>query len=257
MKEWQKLGERLSKQIRPTTYPIAIKFFERIDNVPKGMRRPKVRVHGCSLFSLARRHGSSLVATVDDIACTAIAIFGFIEFSEDFINWYSDFLAPLYAKTREAAEKTVRSFPRIEYGKFSAITVSPLEKAKIEPDLIMVYMNPAQVVQVLVGLLKRSEKGMRLEFTFGDPLSTCSYGIAKAYNTKEVRIVIPGTGDRESGLTQDDELAVVIPIEKLSYLVSGIEESVKAMGRSYPVRMKVEVPTEINEYQKGLLRFSK
>lgn len=255
MEEWQKLVEQLSKQIRPATYPLAIRFFERIEDVPEGMRRPKVKVIGCNLFSLARLHGLSLVATVDDIACSAIAIFGFIEFSEDFVKWYSDFLGNHYAKTHEVAEKSIRGLPRIEFGKFSAITVSPLEKTEIKPDLIMVYVNPAQASQVLLGLYKKSDDGLSSEFMIGEPGSTCSYGIAKAYNTKQMQLVVPGTGDRKHGLTQDDELAIVVPIERLSDVVSGIEESWKAIGRSYPVPMRLEVSPPIDEYQKGLSRF--
>jgi len=104
-------------------------------------------------------------------------------------------------------------------------------------------------------LYKKSEKGMRLEFTTGEPVSTCSYGLAKAYNTRQVQLVLPGTGDRSQGLTQDDELAVVIPIEKLLDVVAGIEESSKAIGRRYPVPMTLEVSPEIDKYQKGLSRF--
>ena len=255
IKEWQKLGEQLDKQIRPATYPLAIRFFKETEDVSKAMQRPKVKVLGCNLFSLARRHGLSLVATADDIACSAIAIFGFIEFSEEFVNWYSHFLGDLYARKSEITEKIIRSLPRIKYRKFSAITISPLEKAEIKPDLIMIYTNPAQVHQILLGLYRKSDKGMSLEFTTGEPVATCSYGLAKAYNTKETQLVVPGTGDRRHGLTQDDELLIVIPIERLQTVVNGIEESSKAIGRSYPVPMRLEVSPEMDKYQKGLSRF--
>jgi len=257
MIEWKKLGAQLYKQIRPATYPIAITFLKKIEDASKKIRRPRVRVTGCNLFSLARRHGLSLLAAADDIACSAIAIFGFIEFSDGFVNWYSDFLGNLYTQTREIAKKSIMNLPRIEYGKFSAIMVSPLEKTEVKPDLIMVYMDPAQVHQFLLGLYKKNGNGMSLEFTTGEPVSTCSYGIAKAYNTKETQLILPGTGDRSHGLTQDDELAVAIPIEELPNVVNGIEESMKALGRRYPVPMDLELPLEIDEYQKALLRFLK
>lgn len=235
MKELQKLGAQLNEQLKLATYPIAIGFFKKMEDVPKGMRRPKVKVIGCSLFSLARRHGLSLVATAEDIGCSALAILGLIEFSDSFVEWYSSFLGNSYAKTREVAEKTVRSFPRIAYDKFSVMTVSPLETTEFRPDLVLVYMNPGQVHQLFLGLYKKSEGGMSLEFSTGEPVSTCSYGLAKAHNTREVQLVLPGTGDRKQGLTQDDELAVVIPVEKLLDVVTGIEESTKAIGRRYPV----------------------
>ena len=38
-----------------------------MEDIPEIVRRPKGRIVGCGLFSLARRHGLSLVATVEDI----------------------------------------------------------------------------------------------------------------------------------------------------------------------------------------------
>lgn len=223
--------------------------------MPRGTRRPRVGVTGCNIFSLARLHGLSLVATADDIKCSAIAIFGFTQYSEEFVKWYSDFIGRRYAKTPQVAEKSIRAFPRLDYGRFSAIMVSPLEKTEVKPDIVMIYMNAAQVNQVLLGLFKRSDQGMTFDFTVGEPVSTCSYGIVKAYNTQEPQLVIPGTGDRQHGMTQDDELAFVIPVEKLSEVVTGIQESRQAIGTRYPVPMDVEVPPEIDEYHQGLARF--
>ena len=258
MREWKTLGEKLSSQLRPATFPIAIKFFSHMKDVPEDLRRPKGRIIGCGLFGLARRHGLSLVANMDDIACSAISIFGFIDFSNEFVEWYSDFLGKSsgYAKNKEAAEKSIRKFPRIEYKKYSAIMVSPLEKMEIEPDLIMVYLNPAQVHQLLLGVYKISDEGTIIDYTVGEPVSTCTFGIAKAHNTRELQLVIPGTGDRRHGSTQDDELVAVIPIEKLSDLVEGIEKSRKAIGRRYPVPMNIEITPEIDDYQKALLKFT-
>lgn len=256
MYEWQKLIKQLEEQIRPSTFPLAIKFFENVENVPKEVRRPKVRVIGCNIFSLARRHGLSLAVTRDDIACSAIAILGFIEFSNEFVNWYANYLGSTYAKSPEAAEKTIKRFPKIEYGKFSAVMVSPAEKTEVEPDLLLVYMNPAQINQVLLGLYKKNEEGMSFIFETFEPVSTCA-SVARAYNTREPQLVLPGTGDRRYGLTQDDELAFVVPIERLADLVSGITESWNVLGRRYPVPMVLEVSPEIDEYQRGLNRFRK
>lgn len=255
MNEWQKLVRRLSRQIRPATYPLAISFLREAGDVSKEFRKPKVEMLGCNLFSLARRHGLSLVATVSDIACSAVAIFGFVEFSEKLVNWYSNYLGKIYPKKSEIIEKIVRSLPRIPYGRFSAITVSPLEKTKTKPDLIMIYLNPAQVHQILLGLYMKSDEEMLFKFTTGEPVTTCSYGLAKAYTTRGIQLVVPGTGDRRHGLTQDDELSIVIPAERLSAAVDGIEKSWKAIGRSYPVPMRLEVSPETDEYQKGLSRF--
>src|SRR4030042_5917048 len=61
-----------------------------------------------------------------------------------------------YAADKTVALKILQSFKKLEHGQCEAVVYSPLEWTKIEPDVILIYLNPAQLMRCLHGSTQRA-----------------------------------------------------------------------------------------------------
>jgi len=122
-----------------------------------------------------------------------------------------------------------RDYPRISEG--GAITVSPLAKEAIEPEVVLIFGNPAQVMMILCGLQK--EKYERYSFSFiGE--GACSDSLAQCYVRGKPSVGIPCYGERAIGQVADDELVVALPPAEVSKAISGMQR-LAAVGLRYPI----------------------
>ena len=64
----------------------------------------------------------------------------------------TDFLIRMnYAADKTVAVKILQSFKTLEQGQCEAVVYSPLERTKIEPDVVLIYLNPAQLMRCIHG----------------------------------------------------------------------------------------------------------
>jgi len=95
---------------------------------------------------------------------------------------------------------------------------------------LMVYGNPAQIMRLIQGAL----------YNEGGAVSSSSMGrlgcatIITVVNKDECRYVVPGNGDRVFGMTQDYEMAFMIPASKTDAVLDGLANTHKA-GVRYPI----------------------
>ena len=76
--------------------------------------------------------------------------------------------------------------------------------------------------------------GERAQGDFGGKIECSSYLIGP-HKTGQVRVTIPGAGDRIFSMTQDDELVVSFPARLLPAILKGMAEAGKKIGARYPV----------------------
>mgnify|MGYP002067753590 FL=1 len=138
--------------------------------------------------------------------------------------------AGMFTASKEIGKKEEDLVSRFGFGTYSHILVAPMDKASFEPDLYMVYGNPAQIMRLIQGAL----------YNVGGSVKSAAMGrlgcsaIITAIQEGECRYVVPGNGDRIFGMTQDDEMAFFIPPSKADTLIDGLEKTHKA-GIRYPI----------------------
>jgi uncharacterized protein (DUF169 family) len=94
----------------------------------------------------------------------------------------------------------------------------------------MVYGNPAQIMRLIQGAL----------YNEGGAIQSSSMGrlgcatIITAIKKDECRYLVPGNGDRIFGMTQDYEMAFMIPPSKVDTVLDGLAKTHKA-GIRYPI----------------------
>ena len=154
MTEWNEKAQALNAFIRPLTFPLAIRMVESADDFPEGTRRPLkdlgFKTNICVGMTLARKYGWTIGMTADDNACPGASYaYGWSDSEAESEKSLADFMKAMgYTANRDAATaimEAVKQF-RLDKGQYAGIVFSPLERSRVEPQLVMVFCNAAQIV---------------------------------------------------------------------------------------------------------------
>jgi len=229
--DWTRYYDELNRYLHLRTWPVAIKYYKDGSGKPKGTIKPREPLNACQITSLARYYGRSLYFTAEDMACIIGAVtLGLYPVPEHIKNGE---IASLLHKTKEGAKNFVDSVSMIPYGEVKGICVAPIHQKKVtfEPDQFLMYINTAQTMRVLQGLLW--ERGGRVSFSSGGEWSLCADCLAQSYLTKDFTLAIPCFGDRQTALAMDDELAVCFPASMMDSILEGLQNT--QIASTYPI----------------------
>jgi uncharacterized protein (DUF169 family) len=231
--ELQKINEALNTYIRPGTFPVAVKMAKSSSDVPDKARIPKrdlgVTMAVCQGIAIARRLGWLMAMGKEDMLCPPGALgLGLVPAKEKFLD--GSFNVPFWLKSQEMRAKMNRNLPRLEYGKYTHVVMAPLHRADYEPDVIIVYGNPAQISRLIQSAV----------YATAEPIVTSSAGgfacggeIVVPILTNRCQAIITGGGDRAIAQADDHEVAFAAPMSKVDALIEGLEATHKA-GMRYP-----------------------
>jgi len=125
---------------------------------------------------------------------------------------------------------------KLSKGKYAGLVFSPLERTKIEPDLVMVFCNPAQLMRLVHGATQ--ETGVAVQSIFSGRGGTCTEGVLQTFKTGQPKVVLPGNGDRVWAMVQDEEMVFTIPANWLDSVIKGLEATHQT-GIRYPIPVDV------------------
>jgi uncharacterized protein (DUF169 family) len=233
MANMKEVEQALNTYVRPLTFPVAIKMVKTEEEIPERTRRPfqqmGIKIAICQGIGMARKLGWAVAMGSEDMQCAlGAAPFGFFK-NIDYFN-EGNMAEGMFTASKEAGKREEDLIDRFEYESYSHILVAPLHRTAFEPDLFMVYGNPAQIMRLVQGALY-SEGGAIRSSSMGR-LGCAS--IITAMKEDECRYLIPGNGDRIFGMTQDDEMAFFIPSSKIDTVLDGLAKTHKA-GIRYPI----------------------
>jgi len=234
MEDLNQINEVLDLYVRPQTFPLAIKMLASADEVPAKAKMPSrdlgMQMPLCQGIALSRRYGWSVAIGKEDMSCPLGAVtLGFVPAKAKFLN--GDFSAPGGIEGKEARAKFAQSLPRLEHGKYTHLVAAPLSRADFEPQIIMMYGNPAQVLRLVQSAVYASGVPVMSEI-FG--FAACAGYITKTILTDQCQFVLPCSGDRMFALTQDHEVAFAMPISKVEVMMEGLKATHKT-GLRYPM----------------------
>jgi len=217
-------GRRIEEQVRPISYPIAVKMLKKGDDIPKEAKRPLMDFNACmatcQCFSLSRRFGVTIAQLFEDNWCPEPVIgFGLAEPPKYFFDGKTRY--PDGVESLEAGANWAREFPRLETGKYIGMVSAPLRTASFEPDVAVIYCNSAQLLKLLLGIAYRD--GRDVPTTVGGH-SACVYAIVPSMLKGECWVSVPCRGDRGYAGAQDDEMIFTVPKEKIGDLAHGLEQ---------------------------------
>jgi uncharacterized protein (DUF169 family) len=244
MADWTTKAEALNRLIRPLTFPIAVKLVGSADEFSEKTRRPSrdmgFRTNICVGMTMARKYGWTVRMTADDNACPIAAYtYGWSEPEPETRKALVDFLIVMkYAADENAAETTMEALDQVKLGKgkCAGVVFSPLERTKIDPDMVMIFCNPAQLMRLVHGATQ--ETGVMVQSVFSGRGGTCTEGVLQTFKTGQPKVVLPGNGDRVWAMVQDDEMVFTIPADWLDPVIRGLEATHQT-GVRYPIPVDI------------------
>jgi uncharacterized protein (DUF169 family) len=234
---YQEAARELKEKLRLKTEPLGVAFLAKAADLPEKTRRPSQvlgkRVTICQGVTMARVYGWPVGLTPEDLICVpGMLAFGLAPEPDPGQELASLLCDVGFHRETEAARKEVDALTRFGPQEIEALYLAPLERLAREPDVVVVYGNPAQLMRLIHGAT--FGLGERVQGEFGGKIECSSYLIGP-FKTGQVRVVIPGMGDRIFSMTQDDELVVSFPTRLLEAILMGIAEAGKKIGARYPV----------------------
>jgi uncharacterized protein (DUF169 family) len=228
------LAKVIEEHVRPATFPLGIKMVASAAEIPEKAKRPgrdlKFDSALCQGLSIARHYGWTLAVSREDISCPIGAtLFGFQPRVEHFDQGHC--CAGMYTKDAATGAKTEAAAPCFDFGRYFAMVSGPLSRIDFEPDVVLAFGNPAQVMRLVTGALW--ETGGYIHSRFSGR-TDCADEIIETMQTGKPQVILPCYGDRIFGQTQDHEMAFALPWAMRDALVGGLEGTHKG-GVRYPI----------------------
>jgi uncharacterized protein (DUF169 family) len=234
---YQDAARELKGALRLRTEPLGVAFLRDAASLPEKTRRPSQvlgkKVTICQGVTMARVYGWPVGLTPEDLICVpGMLAFGLAP-EPDPGQEIATLLCDVgFHRDMETARKEAEALTRFGPQEIEALYLAPLERLGLEPDVLVVYGNPAQLMRLINGAAFGT--GERAAGDFGGKIECSSYLIAP-FKTGQVRVIIPGMGDRIFSMTQDDELVVSFPARLLEPILQGVAEAGKKIGARYPI----------------------
>lgn len=224
MIDYNEYGRRISEQIRPLSYPLAVKMLKSEDDIPSDAERPKRDFNACmstcQAFALSRKFGSTIAQMFEDMWCPEPVIgYGLAEPPEYFLEGHNRY--PDGVSSLEAGSNWAQGLPRFNVGEYKGVASAPLETASFEPDVAVIYCNSTQLLKLLLGAAYKD--GHDLPVVLGGH-SACVYAVVPPIMNDTYHVAVPCRGDRGRAGAQDDEMIFSAPKSKIGELAHGLEQ---------------------------------
>jgi uncharacterized protein (DUF169 family) len=237
------MGTELERLLRLKTHSLAVKMLARRKEIPRGAKMP-LRDFGhhlstCQVLAMCRREGMTIAALKEDMWCPEPVIGYGLEKGLDYLL-ENHVGYPGIFESEEVCRRWHQSLPHLELGKYVGIVAAPMTKANFQPDVILIYCDPAQLTQLLIAA----------HWKEGQPISgpisghtACVWAVVPPLKQRKYQISLPCYGDRRRAMAQDDEMIFSLPAEKLEDLLSGLRyRDTHGFGFPYAFTMMPEYP---------------
>jgi uncharacterized protein (DUF169 family) len=233
--EFNRYGEELETALLLRTSPIAVKMLEKEADIPQGTFRPyrdgKIHLAQCQAFGMSRREGKTVAMLKEDHWCpTALMAYGMVP----------------QPKATGAWMESYRSF---ETGRYVGVLTAPLKRASFVPDVVLVYLNPAQLRGLILPMMMAGSAEVDT-YLF---LPSCGHAVVDPMVTGKYCVVLPDPGEYQRALTREEEVIFAAPKEKVAPLMA----SLKPGGRLYSHRdqyMSMQPDFEQPQFYKDMFK---
>ena len=229
--------ERLSNQARELRVALAlrgrlvgVKLLEdrkQVKDIAK-IKDTEGILTSCQRIQMARIIGWTTWETKENTVPFCSYILGLCPKPQDIES--GELTAGIWCRSLEDAKKRHDAFPVIQ-PEFDAAVFGPVERGHFEPDVILVYGTPCQIMMVLDAVHWVKYEVNQFIDTGG---SSCATTIGRTYTTGKISMAIPDYGERRYGHVQEDELVVSMKPDELDRVMEGLEGLGK-IGLRYPL----------------------
>jgi uncharacterized protein (DUF169 family) len=232
MSSWSERSEAIKKCLKLRSEPIAFRRLQdaaELESLEGVVRWPAGCVF-CQIPYMARVAKLTVAVTGEDgVNHRCKRLHGLVPSRESDVEAECVQFTRTWMPSPEEARKQQQDYPLVPSA--HAIVAGPLDRVSFEPDMILIFGNPAQIMLLLCGMQKVRYE--RFEFSFiGEGACMDSFG--RYYATGKTSVSIPCYGERALGQVADDEIAVALPPPELDRALEGLATLAK-VGFGYPI----------------------
>ncbi|MBN1374942.1 MAG: DUF169 domain-containing protein [Dehalococcoidia bacterium] len=229
---WADTSNELINTLKLKTDPVAFRRLKKAEDLDqiRNVRHIPYLFTFCQAVFLARVEKWTIgITKQDQMNIRCMRLHGVRHASEKSMQGEAQILATTWFATPEEAFQQQLDSPRVPVAE--AVVLSPLGKGEIEPEVVLIFGNPAQLMMLMCGLQK--EKYERFDFHFiGE--GACADSLAECYITQKPQLSVPCWGERAIGQVADDEIAIALPPSEIGRALSGMQKLAK-VGFKYPI----------------------
>lgn len=214
------ISEKIKEKLGLKKSPVAVKFVLRPEDIPEGIKKVEEGARHCELVQKASR-GEIFYATGEEQTCKGgAAALGLVEPPEK-VKTGEMYLGLGRFSSLGSAKRTIDAIPKIEHIMY-ALMYAPLEKAEFDPDVIVVFCNPAQAMLLAQAVVYTL--GGRFEADFSGIQSICADAVAGPFTRKRPNVTMGCSGSRKYAKVPSDEVIVGLTGENIGCLVNALED---------------------------------
>ena len=229
--DMREIVAQFTSLLRLSTPPVAMKW---IKTEKELMAIPKVRIHTkhmppCTIVSHAAQFNWTSACKAENIhANYCRGINGMFERDE---RWFSgEMFNGVWFDNIEASKAHNRELECVP-AKYIAVVASPLVSGRIEPDVVVFHVTPAQAFMLLSALQVHDFE--RFQFTFSGE-STCSDCWVKTFNTGKPGLGLPCYADKKFAGMYETDVRVSLTLKDTLTALEGLNKMSRS-GLRYPI----------------------
>ncbi|HEV2879625.1 MAG TPA: DUF169 domain-containing protein, partial [Candidatus Eremiobacteraceae bacterium] len=138
------VSAKLDEYVRPTTFPVAVKFLRKGEQPPEKARRPLAdmqrHVTVCQGWAIARRYGWTTVLRAEDMKCPLGALVAGFAIPNKFYE-EGNLCAGMYTENAAAGARTEAATEKFAPGEIDGIVFGPLARVEFDPEILIIYGN--------------------------------------------------------------------------------------------------------------------
>jgi uncharacterized protein (DUF169 family) len=229
--DWETVAAQLTRLLRLQTPPIAMKWIETEEELQK---IPKLRIHDkhlppCTIVGHAAQYNWTSACRSENIHANYCRGINGMFCRDD--KWFSGGMFNGVWFNNLDASKAHNLALNCIPPKYIAVVASPLTAGRIQPDVCVLYVSPAQAFLLLAGY--QFEHYEKLDFTFVGE-STCSDSWCRTFLTGKPSIGLPCYADKKFAGMGENELRLTFTPQGLVRAVEGLE-GLHKNGLRYPI----------------------
>jgi len=239
--DWRRVSGEIRRYCNLASAPVAVKLLKQVKELSniKGLKQLQATAP-CHMAAYARYYKEEGVvgASAEGMKCVWGAACTGLMRSPDRLS--DGELAWRYAKDSEAGKhiQEVMGVLGANEKLFEAMVMAPLEITPLDPDVVVLYVTPAQALRMVIAYAYQS--GEEIKSVITGQSSLCS-SIAHAYQEQNLVVDLPCMGDRMFGLVQEQEMLVAFHHSRAEQIAEGLRATEYFSGHPFKPFLRWQV----------------
>lgn len=225
----QSIGIELEQILKLKTKPLGITFFESVHEVPESYQWVERKKVICNIIGFSRFYEIPVAITRENtnaLCPVADVSMGFGTVPEGFAQK----AVGGFAKDLEQTSKIFDGMKGFSLGRYAAVAVCPLDRIPNIPDVVQIWGNPTQMLELEYANTWNHGDG-KIELVTNGHGASCYETLTWPLIEDKLRFAIADMGDKRHGYASDSDMIMGGPTSSIEELLEGLKATMNTLNR--------------------------